>query len=122
MYYYSEPPYFLILVGLLIGITCGLAFQTVLKQKVKQWTKQSSLQIQTNLKTPDIYIPFGGIGLGICVFLASGLGIFGVAPWIAYGISLLLTLFVTSLIWFQLTEMLILLERGGSQSLDLDSF
>ena len=124
MYYYLEPPYFLLVFSLFIGITCGLAFQTALKQKVMQWTKtkKASTQIQTNLNTSDIYVPFLGICVGICMFIASGLGIFSIDPWIAYGISLPTTIFIASLIWYQLTDMLIMLEKGGSQALDLDSF
>ncbi len=125
MYYYflPEPPYVLFFVGLFIGITSGAAFEATLKQKVKQWsTKRSSAQLDKIQGAFELRLPYFGICLGICVFLASALEIFSIDRSFAYGFSLLTTLLICGLIWSQLGKLLRQLEKGGSQALDLDMF
>ena len=41
MHYLPEPPYFLIFVGLSIGLTCDVAFEAILKSQVKEWFKKN---------------------------------------------------------------------------------
>ncbi len=120
MYYIPEPPYFLVLVGLLIGITSGLAFEGTLKSQVQEWAKtKQSIHLKLGF---NLLFPFWGICLGICVFLASGLEIFLLNPWIAYAIACPMTLFITALVWIQLGRLMIQLQEGGSKALDLDAF
>jgi protein-S-isoprenylcysteine O-methyltransferase Ste14 len=122
MYYLPEPPYFLLVFGLFAGITCGLAFESVLKQTVKQWSKRNYSSSKQPLQQVTLLLPFWGICAGVCVFLASGLAIFNIDLWIAYGISLPLTIMIAGLIWSQLAKLLQILQQGGSQALDLDMF
>ena len=122
MYYLPEPPYFLLIVGLFIGITCGLAFEASLKQTLKRWSKQSSRKSLEELRGYNVGFPFIGICLGVCVFLASGLQIFSVSPWLSYGISLPMTIFMGGLVWYQLGNLFLQLQKGGSRELDLDAF
>lgn len=125
MYYYflPEPPYVLFFVGLFIGITSGAAFEATLKQKVKQWsTKRDNAQLDKIQGAFELRLPYFGICLGICVFLASALEIFSVDPSFAYGFSLVTTILICGLIWSQLGKVLAQLEKGGSQALDLDMF
>jgi D-alanyl-lipoteichoic acid acyltransferase DltB (MBOAT superfamily) len=125
MYYYflPEPPYVLFLVGLFIGITCGAAFEATLKQKVKQWSKKVSQPALNKIQgTLELRLSYFGICLGICIFLASALEIFSVDRTFAYGFSLFTTLLICGLIWSQLGKVLIQLQQGGSQALDLDMF
>ncbi len=119
MYYLPQPPYFLIFVGLFIGLTCGLAFEATLKSQVKEWLKKPADQI---LQNSGLELPFGGICVGICVFLSSGLEIFLLDPWICYAISLPLTVFIAALVWIQLEKVLQQLKAGGSKAIDLDAF
>ncbi|ACK67095.1 conserved hypothetical protein [Rippkaea orientalis PCC 8801] len=119
MYYLPQPPYFLLLVGLLTGITCGAAFEATLKTQVKEWLKKPADQI---LKDSGLEIPFLGICLGICVFLSSGLEIFLLDPWLSYSIALPLTIFIGALVWIQLEKVLQQLKFGGSKAIDLDAF
>ncbi|MEB3175396.1 MAG: hypothetical protein VKN60_09495, partial [Cyanobacteriota bacterium] len=113
-----EPPYFLVFVGLFMGISCGLAFEATLKQKVKTWlnTPDSTLQ------DLDLQLPFFGICVGVCVFLASGVEIFLGNPWFSYGLSLPITFFIAALVWRQLDSLLGQLKAGGSKAIDLDVF
>ena len=121
-YYFPEPPFVLFAFGLFIGLTCGLAFEAVLKQKVQEWKTKRSIEIIDQMQGLSLRLPFLGICLGICVFLASGLEIFGLFSWLAYTISLLMTILVGALVWNQLGKVLVLLREGGSKALDLDSY
>jgi len=118
MYYLPEPPYFLVFVGLFMGISCGLAFEATLKEKVKVWLRTP----QSSLKDLDLQLPFVGICVGICVFLASGVEIFLGDAWLSYGLSVPITLFIAALVWRQLDSLLQQLKTGGSKAIDLDVF
>lgn len=121
-YYYPEPPYFLLIAGLFISITSGLAFESTLKQAVQEWAANRSTRTLANLQGSALRLPFFGICTGICLFLASGVQIFGFPTTIAYAVALPLTLLTGLLVWSQLGKILVQLERGGSKALDLDSF
>jgi len=120
--FWPDPPYFLLIFGLFAGITCGLAFEATLKEKVQEWYKTKSSETLAEIKGIQLLFPFVGIGIGICLFLASGLGIFALPYWLCYSISIPMTLFISGLVWSQLGNLLIQLERGGSKALDLDSW
>jgi len=83
-YFLPQPPYFLVVAGLFIGITCGAAFEASLKQVVNNWYKNKGSDDQNLLKSSALQIPFIGICVGICLFLASGLDIFILNGWVAY--------------------------------------
>ncbi len=122
MYNFPNPPYFLLIVGLFAGMTCGVAFEATLKQKVREWSTNRSTRTLAQMKGFQLLIPFSGIAIGICVFLAAGLEIFGFPSWLSYSVSLPLTLLTGFLVWSQLGKLLTQLERGGSRALDLDAF
>lgn len=123
MYYFpQDPPYFILIAGLLAGIACGAAFDGTLRQSVKAWSVDRR---NTKLATSDgIALPltFLGICLGIIFFLSAGLEIFGFPTWLAYSIALPLTIFIAILLWYQLQVVFKQLDRGGSPALDLDSW
>lgn len=118
---YYDPPYFLLVAGLLAGLTSGLAFEATLKQSVNEWAKNRSTRTLAVMKGPQLLLPFLGICVGVCVFLASGVQIFGFPGSIAYVISIAMTLLTGILVWTQLGRILVQLEQGGSEALDLDS-
>ncbi|MBE9115705.1 hypothetical protein IQ249_07345 [Lusitaniella coriacea LEGE 07157] len=122
MYGYPQPPFLLLVFGLFIGLTCGAAFEAILKQKVNTWSKNRSTQTLDRLDEFPLIFSFFGICVGICLFLAAGLAIFALPFWLSFGISLFLTLFTARLIWSPLANVLIQIEKGGSKALDLDSF
>lgn len=122
MYSLPDPPYFLLVAGLLASLTSGAAFDAVLRQSVKSWSQNRSTRILANLQGPQLFLPFLGISIGACVFLSSGMTIFGFPSSFAYSVSLPLTALTCLLVWTQLGKILGQLERGGSQALDLDSF
>jgi hypothetical protein len=122
MYSFSDPPYVLLVVGFLASLASGAAFEAVLKQSVQSWSKSRSTRALVNLQGIQLFLPFLGISGGVCVFLSSGMEIFGFPTKLAYAISLPLTVFIGWLIWSQLGKILVQLQEGGSQALDLDSF
>ena len=62
------------------------------------------------------------MAISIAIFMSTGLEIFGLPPIFGYVVAVPFTIGIALLIWRQLGQMLIELERGGSAALDLDSF
>ncbi len=122
MYSIPEPPYVLMIAGLFVSLASGIAFESVLKKAVQDWSKNRSTRTLATLQGIQLFIPFMGIALGICLFLSSGMEVFGFTTQLSYAIALPLTVLVGWLIWSQLGKILAELERGGSQALDLDSW
>ncbi|MBD2180656.1 hypothetical protein H6S82_16280 [Planktothrix sp. FACHB-1355] len=118
---FPEPPYFFLLAGLLVGVTSGLAFEATLKQLAQEWFRTRSTRTLVYLQGVQLQLPFLGICVGICIFLASGLEIFGFPASLSYVIAVSLTVLIALLVWSQLGKLLVQLERGGSRSIDLDS-
>ncbi|MEC4805428.1 MAG: hypothetical protein SAJ12_16145 [Jaaginema sp. PMC 1079.18] len=122
MYGLPEPPFFLLFIGLFAGVTCGSAFEAILKQSAQAWSQKPSESSLDEVRNFRLLLPFLGICFGILLFLAAGLQIFGIPSEFAFGVSLMMTLFVGGLVWGQLGEVLSQLQQGGSQALDLDAF
>lgn len=121
-YFYSQPPYLLLVAGLLASIASGLAFEAVLKQSVKEWSENRSTRSLAKMRGMSLFIPFLGMAGGAFFFLSAGVEIFGIPTKFAYGVSLPLTIGTAWLVWWQLGKILTQLERGGSAALDLDSW
>jgi hypothetical protein len=118
----AQPPYFLLTAGLLMGITSGLAFEATLKQSLKSWSANRQAKQATEIQDFNLFFSFLGICIGVCIFLASGLNIFSIGLWFAYGFSILVTILIGGLIWRQLSTLLRQLQAGGSKAIDLDVF
>lgn len=123
MYYMPEPPLGLLLFGFFIAVTCGLAFESTLKQQVNLWIKQGKKNKTMDMSVMSrLTLPFAGVCVGICLFLASGLEIFTYNRSLSYAISGTLTLLIGGLVWTQLQKLILQLLEGGSKALDLDAF
>ena len=123
MYYFPlQPPYFLLLVGFLTALTSGLALSGTLKVIVQNWPSERAENTQPRSSLKQLLIPFIGITGGTCLFMSSGLEIFGFPSSLALGVGLPISLFTCLLVWLQLGSMMTFIEREGMQSLDLDSF
>nr|WP_277867980.1 hypothetical protein [Candidatus Synechococcus calcipolaris] len=116
-----DPPIVLLLAGLFIGLTCGRAFEATLKEKVQEWSRTKSTRVLSELRGPQLFIPYLGICAGIWLFLSSGLWTYGFPAQASGIISLGLTIATAVLIWTQLGKLLTILAKGGSQALDLDA-
>ncbi|MBN3886923.1 MAG: hypothetical protein V7K64_23460 [Nostoc sp.] len=123
MYYFPlQPPYFLLLVGFLTALTSGLALSGTLKVIVQNWPSDRTENTKPRSSLKQLLVPFVGITGGTCLFLSSGLEIFGFPSSLALGVGLPISLFTCLLVWLQLGSMMTFIEREGMQSLDLDSF
>jgi hypothetical protein len=122
MYYFPlQPPYFLLVMGFFIALTSGLALSGTLKVIVQKWPSETSEDTKPRSSLKQLFVPFLGITSGACLFLSSGLEIFGFPSTLALGIGLPISLFTCLLVWLQLGSMMTFIEREGMQSLDLDS-
>ncbi len=130
MYYSFEPPYFLLIAGLLAALTSGAAFAATLKQIVQKWSSDRDgaadaagvSKTVARLSIGQLLVPFLGIAAGVCIFLAAGLEVFGFPTWLSYAVAAPLTVLIGLLIWLQLGSMMAFVEQRGFQALDLDSF
>ncbi|MEH2077048.1 MAG: hypothetical protein V7K57_22050 [Nostoc sp.] len=121
MYYFPlQPPYFLLLVGFLTALTSGLALSGTLKVIVQKWPSERGENTKPRSSLKQLLVPFIGITGGTCLFLSSGLEIFGFPSSLALGVGLPISLFTCLLVWLQLGSMMTFIEREGMQSLDLD--
>ncbi|MFN6461805.1 MAG: hypothetical protein RMZ41_008140 [Nostoc sp. DedVER02] len=121
MYYFPlQPPYFLLLVGFLTALTSGLALSGTLKVIVQNWPSERGENTKPRSSLKQLLVPFIGITGGTCLFLSSGLAIFGFPNSLALGVGLPISLFTCLLVWLQLGSMMTFIEREGMQSLDLD--
>ena len=122
MYYFPlQPPYFLLLVGFMTALTSGLALSGTLKVIVQKWPSERTENTKPRSSLKQLLVPFIGITGGTCLFLSSGLEIFGFPSSLALGVGLPISLFTCLLVWLQLGSMMTFIEREGMQSLDLDS-
>lgn len=123
MYYYPEqPPYLLLFIGLFMSVTSGAALSGTLKLIVQKWQANLTENSPSSSAFKQILsVPFLGITAGVCLFLSSGLEIFGFPSVLALGIGLPLSLLTCLLVWLQLSSMLVFVKQQGMQSLDLDS-
>lgn len=121
-YFPSDPPYFLFAISLLAGLACGRSFEVTLRALVNKWSVSRSSRVILELKSGSIKVPYLGMTISIAVFMSTGLEVFGLPTLFGYIVAIPLTVGIASLVWRQLGQMLIELERGGSAALDLDSF
>ncbi|WP_069108567.1 hypothetical protein [Fortiea contorta] len=102
LFKYSQPPYVLLVIGLLITLTCSLPFVITLRQRVKQWDKNHSLVILSRWAKLQLLIPFLGIAAGVFIAFGAMLEIFGLPTLPSYLISLLATILIGSLVWSEI--------------------
>jgi hypothetical protein len=120
-YYYAQPPYLMLIAGLLTSLLSGIAFQTVLRELIQAWQADRSTRSLAELRGWRLLTPYLGMAIGALFFLAAGVAIFGVPSKFAYIISTIMTVVVGRLVWWQLCKVLEQLEQGGSAALDLDN-
>jgi len=121
-YFPADPPYFLFAVSLLAGLACGRSFEVTLRNLVNTWSVSKSSRTLLELKSFSIKVPYLGMTISIAIFMATGLEVFGLPTLFGYVVALPITLGIALLVWRQLGQMLVELDRGGSAALDLDSY
>jgi hypothetical protein len=117
---YPQPPYVLLVAGLLSAIATGAAFSAMLQQSIRGWATTDRTQPLRNIRGFSLQLPYLGICAGTCVFLASGVQLFAFPASGAYAVSAPMIALMAWLLWRQLGVILDQLEKGGSEALDLE--
>ena len=120
-YYIPQPPFFIPVVGILIGILFGFMFQALITRKSSQWRQSPQKPDAYKLKDPNLIIAYQGLCLGTWIFLGGGLLLFGFSWITSFGFALILTIGTGGLFWKQMAEMFLEIKQNGVQVLDLDS-
>lgn len=102
LFRFSPQPYFLLTIGLLISLTCGLPFVITLRQRVQDWSRTLSPVTLSRWTKLQLLIPFLGTAAGICITFASVLELFRLPTLPSYLVSLLVTTLIGSLVWSQI--------------------
>ena len=121
-YFPADPPYFLFAVSMIAGLACGRSFEVTLRSLVNAWAVSKSSRTLLELKSSSIKVPYLGMTISIAVFMSTGLEVFGLPTLFGYAVAIPITFGIALLVWRQLGQMLIELDRGGSAALDLDTF
>lgn len=116
VYNLPQPPYLLIVVGLLMSLSSGLVFARLIKQLVRDWSENPATCKIVTMRGLTLQIPFFGIASGALIFLSSSLQLFGFTNLVAYSICLPLTIGTGLVVWVQLTKILDKMEASGSSS------
>ena len=123
MYYYiPQPPVFLPVVGLLIGLIFGATFQKQLELIAQKWRKNPQEESSYSLKNKNLQFSYTGICLGVWLFLGGGFRVLGFGIIGAYGCALLIAIGTGAFMWEQFGDMLVEVKEKGSKSLDLDEY
>ncbi|BDA69063.1 hypothetical protein CAL7716_032290 [Calothrix sp. PCC 7716] len=106
LFRFSQPPYFLLVIGLLISLSCALPFALILRQLIEYWNEYHSQEAFTRWRKIQLLTPFTGTLVGVCIAFASTLEIFGFATVASYLVALLATSVVGVLVWLQIGRIL----------------
>lgn len=106
LFKFPQLPYFLLLIGLLISLVCGLPFAITLQKRVQDWIQNHSPATLPRWAKLQLFIPFIGTAIGVSIALASMLEIFGVPTLPSYLLSLLVTSLVGSWVWSEIGNLL----------------
>ena len=101
-----DPPYFLLFIGLFIGLTSAVPFVALVRQRIDYWSSHFSANDLPLRGAVQIILPLVGMMSGIYIFAASGLQVLGVPVLPALFVSLLLILLLSYVTWLQLGRML----------------
>jgi hypothetical protein len=118
----NPPVYTLIMVTNFFAIAFGFIFKDMLEYQVAHWDSNRQSQQRINYKKPNIIAAYLGLSISLLAFVGASLSVFGLVWWLAYILSAIVVLPTALLIWVQLGSMLILLVRGGSEAVDIDSY
>jgi len=115
-----QPPYLLAGLGLAIGVVCGLTFSRLVQNRLDAW-KQDRLAMLP-LARLETVLPWGGLLLGVTLFLGGSLQVFGFAGGLALLVAFLLSLATGGALWIQLVRLMQQVEAGNFKAVDFDNF
>ena len=116
----QQPPYLLAGLGLAIGVLCGLTFARMVQNKLEGW-KQDRLALLP-LGSWELSLAYGGVILGVTLFIGGSLQVFGFAPGLALLVSFVLSLATAGALWVQLERLMEQVQSGNFRAVDFDNF
>lgn len=116
----GQPPYGIALMGLAIGILCGLTFSKVVSLRLDGW-KQDRLSLLP-LARWETVLPWIGTQLGVTLFIGGSLQVFGFSGGAALLAAFVLSLATGGALWVQLTRLMAQVEAGQFRAVDFDNF
>jgi hypothetical protein len=116
----EQPPYLLAGLGLAIGVLCGLTFARMVQNKLEGW-KQDRLALLP-LGSWELNLAYGGVILGVTLFIGGSLQVFGFAPGLALLVSFVLSLATAGALWVQLERLMEQVQAGQFRAVDFDNF
>ena len=116
----TNPPYVLAGLGLGISILCGLTFAKLVQNRLEGW-KQDRLALLP-LANIETLMPYGGVVVGVTLFIGASLQVFGFASGAALLVALVLSLLTAGALWFQLERLMAQVEAGTFSAVDFDNF
>ncbi|BBL86521.1 hypothetical protein PMYN1_Chma716 (chromatophore) [Paulinella micropora] len=117
---FSQPPYFLVILGVIIGIICGATFAKQIEYRLNQWKKYNLSLLP--LRTVQLHLSYTGILLGTILFISGSLQIFGLQYDTAFFVGLCLSLVTGGALWVQLEQFMKQVENGEFKVVDFDNF
>ena len=115
-----QPPYVLAVIGLAMGILCGLTFARLVQDKLDGW-KQDRLALLP-LGNFETNLPYTGIVVGITLFIGGSLQIFGFSSGAALLVAFVLSMATAGALWVQLERLMSQVENGTFSAVDFDNF
>ncbi|MCP9774231.1 hypothetical protein KBY58_11200 [Cyanobium sp. HWJ4-Hawea] len=116
----SQPPYLVAGLGFAIAVLCGLTFAKLVQNRLEGW-KQDRLALLP-LGTAAITIPYGGVILGVTLFIGGSLQVFGFSAGVALLVSFVLSLATGGALWVQLERLMGQVQDGTFSAVDFDNF
>ncbi|MBD2078235.1 hypothetical protein H6F86_30970 [Phormidium sp. FACHB-592] len=101
-----EPPYILLVAGLLITLTCMLPLTMMIRERMKYWSENLSPDTLSSEGRLQLILPFLGTAGGVCLVLIAALEVLGLPVLPALLLSLLSTLLSGYFAWLRLGKML----------------
>jgi hypothetical protein len=116
----NNPPNVVAGLGLAIAAVCGLTFAKMVENRLESW-KQDRLALLpiSNLET---LLPYGGLVVGVTLFIGACLQVFGFASGTALLVAFLLSLLTAGALWIQLERLMEQVEKGTFKAVDFDNF
>nr|YP_002049411.1 hypothetical protein PCC_0787 [Paulinella chromatophora]ACB43201.1 hypothetical protein PCC_0787 [Paulinella chromatophora] len=118
--YYNQPPYFLVFIGLIIGILSGITFVKQIEFRLYDW-KLNGFPLLP-LGTVQIILSYIGTMLGIILFIGGSLQVFGFTSGIAIISALSISLLTCGAIWVQIERLMVQVENGNFKVVEFDNF
>lgn len=116
----SAPPYVLAGLGLAMAVLCGLTFARLVQNRLDGW-KQDRLALLP-LGTFETTLAYGGVVVGVTLFIGGSLSVFGFALGAALLVSFVLALATAGALWVQLARLMEQVQSGTFKAVDFDNF